>query len=63
MAGVDGEGGEDGEDVLAEGFPGPGEAGFIQCGDRAEKDVFLGEGGRRVLWSRSYWSETMRWTR
>ena len=44
MAGVDREGGEDGEDVLAEGFSGPGEAGFIQCGDRAEKDVFLGEG-------------------
>ena len=45
VAGVDGKGGEDGEDIALEDFAGPVGLGFIELLNGAEMNAFLGKGG------------------
>jgi len=47
MAGIDGEGGEDGKNVPTKGFKGPGDLVVGEFWDGAEVDSGLGQGGEK----------------
>jgi hypothetical protein len=49
VAGIDGEWGEDGEDIALELFASPGDLGFVQLLNRAKVDALLGKGGEECF--------------
>ena len=47
MAGVNGKGGENGEDITLEEFTGPSGLGFVELVNGAKVNAFLGKGGKK----------------
>jgi hypothetical protein len=47
VAGVNGKGGENGEDITLEEFTGPSGLGFVELVNGAKVNAFLGKGGKK----------------